>query len=247
MKKSAKILIASILVTSISASFAQASSTNITISDKKKEYDFEYSYPLAADKIPALKAKFNREAVAQKKELLSEVATARKENGKDYQIEFSSSTDWKTVTNIPSFLSLSGLSSTFFGGAHPNYNSSELLWDKKANKEVKLGDIFTSKEAFKKAINDKFCDRLNVERSKRRGVQVNPNSDEMYDKCVNPLDSHILLGSSSLKTFDRIGIIIDPYEAGPYAEGTYEINLKVTPEVLAVVRPQYKASFSLTK
>ena len=46
---------------------------------------------------------------------------------------------------------------------------------------------------------------------------------------------------------DRIGILIGPYEAGPYAEGGYEVTLPVTPAILAVVKPEYRASFAASR
>ena len=42
----------------------------------------------------------------------------------------------------------------------------------------------------------------------------------------------------------QIGVLIGPYEAGPYVEGGYEVTLPVTAEVLAVVKPEYRASFA---
>ena len=55
----------------------------------------------------------------------------------------------------------------------------------------------------------------------------------------------MLLGSSNGATFDRIGFQIAPYEAGPYAEGTYEITLPVDGAVMRALKPQYRASFSI--
>ena len=47
--------------------------------------------------------------------------------------------------------------------------------------------------------------------------------------------------------FDRVGLIADPYVAGSYAEGSYELTFPVTAELLAAVRPEYKAAFALGK
>ena len=54
----------------------------------------------------------------------------------------------------------------------------------------------------------------------------------------------MILGSSNGKAFDRIGILVAPYEAGPYAEGDYEITLPVTDAVIAAVKPEYRPSFA---
>ena len=67
----------------------------------------------------------------------------------------------------------------------------------------------------------------------------------MFDQCIDPTASTVILGSSNKQQFDRIGILIAPYEAGPYAEGDYEITLPVTKAVLAAVKPQYRSVFAL--
>jgi CRP-like cAMP-binding protein len=55
----------------------------------------------------------------------------------------------------------------------------------------------------------------------------------------------LLLGSSNGRTFDRIGLIADPYVAGSYAEGPYDVTVPITQAVLDAVKPAYKEAFSL--
>ena len=69
----------------------------------------------------------------------------------------------------------------------------------------------------------------------------------LFDDCIDPVKSTVILGSSNKRTFDRIGVLVGPYEAGPYAEGDYEVTLPVTQAVLAAVRPEYRAAFSLKR
>jgi len=54
----------------------------------------------------------------------------------------------------------------------------------------------------------------------------------------------VILGSADKQHFTRIGVLIDPYAAGPYAEGGYEVTLPVTPAVLRAVKPEYRALFA---
>ena len=53
----------------------------------------------------------------------------------------------------------------------------------------------------------------------------------------------MILGSSDRKRFNRIGLLVGPYAAGPYAEGSYDITLPVTPAVLKAVKPEFRAAF----
>ena len=79
-----------------------------------------------------------------------------------------------------------------------------------------------------------------------RGLPARPvrsGSDDPFSDCIDPTDSTIILGSSNGKAFDRIGVLVAPYEAGPYAEGEYEVTLPVNDAVMAAVKPDYRATF----
>lgn len=67
----------------------------------------------------------------------------------------------------------------------------------------------------------------------------------MFDACIDPVDSTVILGSADKQHFTRIGVLVDPYEAGPYVEGNYEVTVPVTAAVLKAVKPEYRAAFAL--
>ncbi len=219
------------------------------LSAKTALYAFDYSYPVAAARIPALKALLDAEASKARAALAAEAKEGKadaKANGFDFN-PYDESTNWQVVTELPTFLSLSAGLSSYTGGAHPNHGYRALLWDKKAGKRIVPADLFISKPALSAAIRLPFCDVLDRQRAERRGEKVNRASGDEFDKCIDPVDSTLILGSSDRQHFDRIGVLVGPYEAGPYAEGDYEITLKVTPKVLAAVKPAYRATFALGK
>ena len=41
----------------------------------------------------------------------------------------------------------------------------------------------------------------------------------------------------------RLMLAASPYVAGPYAEGSYEIELAVTPDLIAALKGEYRDSF----
>lgn len=222
---------------------AQARNTE----ERTASFEFDYSYPAEAAAIPALAAELEADLAKQRRELAAaarEGRVAAQENGFPFN-PYSYSAGWSVVTDLPGWLSLSAGASTYTGGAHPNHWSQALLWDKAAGKSRVATDLFVSKAALAAAIRDPFCKALNRERAARRGEPIDPNSDDMFDQCVDPTASTVILGSSNKQQFDRIGILIAPYEAGPYAEGDYEITVPVTKAVLAAVKPQYRSVFAL--
>jgi hypothetical protein len=212
-------------------------------------YDFEYSYPAAAGAIPALKAFLDADLAKQKAEL---VADAREQQAMSKKDNFPYHAlgrwiEWKVVTELPAWLSLSASVGTYEGGAHPNHGFDTILWDKQANRRRDPVDLFTSKAALSRAIGKDFCNALDKERAQKRGEPIKPGSTDEFDRCIDPVENTIIVGSSDRKAFDRVGVLVPPYNAGPYAEGDYEVTLPVTGAVLAAVTPEYRGSFAVER
>jgi hypothetical protein len=218
-----------------------------SVKETNDRYEFEYAYPAAADAIPALKAKLDADIAAKRAELVEDAkegAESAKQGDYPYH-PYSRMLDWKVVTDLPNWLSMSTIVATYEGGAHPNYVYDALLWDKAANRQRDALDLFASKQALSAAIRKAFCDALDRERTKKRGEPIMRGSGQLFTDCLDPVDYTVILGSAGRQGFDRIGILIPPYEAGPYVEGGYEVTLPVTAKVLALVKPEYHASFAL--
>lgn len=207
--------------------------------------DFAYAYPAAAAAIPALRDLLDKDLARQKADLIRDAREGQKdakESGYPFHA-YSHSTDWQVVSDLPGWLSLSTILGYYSGGAHPNYVYDTILWDKAANKRRAPIDLFVSKAALSRAIRADFCTALNQQRSQKRGEPVAAGSTEMFEDCIDPVASTVILGSAGKQGFDRIGVLVPPYEAGPYAEGSYEVTLPVTKSVLAVVRPEFRDAF----
>jgi len=215
------------------------------VKEDSELYQFGYAYPAAAAVIPALKAQLDADLDKQKAELVAEATEAKQGAEKDgypYRT-YSRSYDWKVVTDTPGWLSLSSIVSTYTGGAHPNYVFDSILWDKQAGQRREAKDMFVSKEALAKAIQPEFCRQIDQQRTKKRGEPVKRSSDGLFSDCLDPTAYTVILGSSHGKAFDRIGILVPPYEEGPYVEGDYEATIPVTAAILETVKPEFRSSF----
>jgi Deacetylase PdaC len=205
--------------------------------------DFEYVYPAAAGAIPALKARFDADLAKKRADLVREATAARaeaKQGGFDFHA-YGYWLDWRVVADLPDWLSLSGDLSTYEGGAHPNHGFDAMVWDRKAGKRLDPVEMFASPGALSAAIGDDFCAAINVQRRNKRGEEWQLGGE--FDDCIDPVASTVILGSKGGKAFDRVGVLVAPYDAGPYAEGDYEVTLPVTPAVMAAVKPQYRSAF----
>ena len=211
-------------------------------------YEFNYAYPDAAGAIPGLKANLDKQLEASRADLVGSAKEGQaesKQSGYPYHA-YSYGEEWKVVTSLPGWLSLSSEIYTYSGGAHGMTTFDALLWDRHAEAARRPIDLFTSKEALSKAIRTPFCAALDRERVKKRGGPID-KSDEMFSECIDPIEQVVILGSTNRQTFDRIGLLVPPYNAGPYAEGSYEVTVPVTSAVMAALKPQYRSSFSVAK
>ena len=208
--------------------------------------EFSHTWPAAANAIPKLAARFESEAqtaLGEAQAMAAEDQAAARGEGWEFR-PHAAEKEWETVADITDWLSLSALIYSYTGGAHPNYGYDSLVWDKRADTARAPLDLFRSAAAFKTALWGRFCDALDAERATRRGEAVDPQSDNAFNTCPEPREVTVLLGSSNTQTFHRIGILIGPYVAGPYAEGSYEFTFPVDSAVIDAVHPDYVEAFS---
>ena len=215
---------------------------------KTADYTFSYRWPAAVDAIPALRSRLDAEQSSLRRDLARSAGAWRKEVAGDPDLRFvpyDLQTEWKVVANLPDWLSLSKASSLYEGGAHPNHDFGSLVWDRAAGQARKPLDLFVSAKALDAAIARPFCDALDRQRAKRRGAPVNRASGDDFDACIAPSEQTVILGSSNRRTFNRIGILVPHYAAGPYSEGSYDVTVPVTAEVLKAVKPEFRAAFGM--
>ncbi|HWK35750.1 DUF4163 domain-containing protein [Sphingomonas sp.] len=223
---------------------AAASKTEI----KTDDFSFAYSYPAAAAAIGPLRAWLDKDRDTLRAVLVKDTADARREaKAGDFPYRaYDSSVEWKTVTDTPRLLSLSAQTYAYTGGAHGMPGYAAMVWDKVAGQRLDPVALFTSKEAIQTALGAGFCDRLDTERAKRRGepVKRGKGDDDPFNDCPKVEEATLILGSTDRAAINRIGLLVGPYVAGPYAEGSFDLTLPVTPAVLAAVKPEYRDAFA---
>ncbi|MEZ5680268.1 MAG: DUF4163 domain-containing protein [Erythrobacter sp.] len=219
------------------------------LKEETEQYQFAYSWPLAAARQPKL-AEFLKEDADHMLGELSKEASQDWEGaqGQDWTPrQHSASLEWKVVTETQRFLSLSGHLATYSGGAHGMYGMESLVWDKDANDGMDAKVLFQSATRLETALGGALCSKLNSERQKRRGMTVDPGSGDTFDQCPGLDEATVLVGSSNGEKLDRLTIYFGPYVAGAYAEGDYELDFPVTAAVLDAVKPEYASGFSMKR
>ncbi len=216
-----------------------------SVSEETDDFVFDYSYPAEAGDIPRLATLLDRRLERARASLAQQAAAARedaRDNGFPYN-KYSSGMAWKTVADLPDWLSLSGEMTEYTGGAHGNYGVQSLVWDKRAGRAMAAIDLFASPQALGEALGERYCEALDKLRAEK-GTEPVVEGESVFPACPGVEELTVLVGSSNGRTFNRLTLYAGPYVAGSYAEGEYEVHLDVDRAVLDAVKPEHRTSFS---
>lgn len=222
---------------------APADARPVKIERNSPTLEFSYEWSAEAAAVPALDRRFRTDADKALREAqgnaLEDQAFARRQK-RDFNPHFFSRS-WSTLGQSRRLLSLEGATGTFTGGAHPNSGAGSLLWDRVLKREVTLASLFLRPGSFSSLTRSTYCRKLDTERRKRRqGEKLGGDFDEcppFRDLAIMPADA------DRDGRFERIRLVASPYVAGPYAEGEYEIDVPVTRQLMAAMKPVYRGSF----
>ena len=206
--------------------------------------EFEFSWSAEAAAVPRLVSRLEKEMAVAKADLIAgaqESKAMRTKRGDDFN-RYSLSTSYKTAGQTPGLLSLQVETWTYTGGAHGYGGTAALLWDRIGAQQIKFADLFAQAANRDRVMTQRWCDALNVAREQKRGEPVGGGG--MFDECP-PLDDIAIIPADQNGNgrFERLLMVASPYVAGPYAEGSYEIELPVTANLIAVIGQEYRPSF----
>jgi hypothetical protein len=206
--------------------------------------EFDFSWPAEAAAVPDLVKRLRAEMDKAKAELIAGAKaekTYRAKQGLEYH-PHSSSTGYETSGQSPRLLSLRVDAGGYTGGAHGNYGTAALLWDRQGRREIRFVDLFVQAGNRDRLLTQRWCDALNKAREEKRGEPVGGG---MFDDCPTLDDIAVIpVDSNKDGRFDKLQLVASPYVAGPYAEGSYEIELAVTGDLVAGLKAEYQPSFA---
>jgi len=203
--------------------------------------EFAYAYPREAATVPDLAGWLDNDRATRRDALIAAAGrdkAAAEKAGFPYR-KHSHLQTWQRVSNTPRFLSLSAEIQTYTGGAHGMTSFATLLWDRNRAKRLQPLDLFTSGEAFDAAIREPFC--AAIKRAKAaKGIVREEAADSPFAGCPPASAQTVWIGSSDGRYLDRMTIAIAPYEIGPFAEGSYRVNVPMTGAVVAAAKDEFK-------
>jgi hypothetical protein len=206
--------------------------------------DFEYSWPQAISSATRLVERLS----ADLSDTYDKALENARENKKDmdkvagpfHQNHFARI--WNLEGQTPRLISLVANTDTYTGGAHPNHTTTALLWDRSAQRKIEFAELFQTPSALEGAVRARFCELLDAERLKRREGETLEGFSECPDfseLTIAPADTN------GTERFDSVQLTADPYVAGPYAEGSYEIHVPVSAGLIGAMKPEYRSDFEV--
>lgn len=145
--------------------------------------------------------------------------------------------DWSLAADTPHLLALAGTTDSYTGGAHGNTGLQALIWDKRQGKAIAFADLFSDWPKARALLEPAYCRALAEEQHKRRGVTP---GGSLFDVCPPLADQPMLPWAGRATIARQFRVLLAPYVAGSFAEGSYLITLPWPDEVRSLVKPNYK-------
>lgn len=229
---------------------AEPAAQPVAIDEKTDLLEFHLGWPAEISAIPALAAKLRSDAMAHKAELLETAAEDKKARAKESfpfnPYDFGE--DVEIEGNGGRLLSAALNWYEFTGGAHPNHGTRALLWDRAAGREIAFTDLFEGgAPRLEGLLKPAFCTALDKARAEKRGPDDSASvvgPDDPFNQCPKLSELALIPGGAAGHPMTKVIIHADPYVAGPYAEGDYDVELPVTSAVLTALKPEYRSSFA---
>jgi hypothetical protein len=216
------------------------------VEEKSDLLEFTYGWPAEAVAIPKLAARFEADMSKQRAEAL-DMAKDDKASRSGDDVTFNGhyySKVWKTYGRGRRLLSLAAPIETFTGGAHGNMAFDALLWDRQAAAPVAVADLFTDRARAFELLGQIFCQRLDRERAERRGEELPlKDSGDFMTLCPPLAEQAVVPLDRDDGVFESLLVLIPPYTAGPYAEGSYEVEIELTDEMRRLMKPAFRGDF----
>jgi hypothetical protein len=205
---------------------------------------FHYGWPAAAGAIPALRARLQADMERDHRLALSYVAESRRDARRN-RIEFnphSYSKNWEMTGDNDRLISLTAETGAFTGGAHDNSSFSAILWDKQAGAPVTAAALFGA--AALQGMSARFCAALNRQRAENREGEEPAEPGDMFSECP-PLAEQVVAPADMDHDgrFDTLRVLMAPYEAGPYVEGDYIVEVPFGAPDLAALPAAWRPAF----
>jgi hypothetical protein len=213
--------------------------SDLLISQSTPEIDWRWRMAPEAARAPALLAAMRSAALqdaAKAKSAAANDATSARQAGFPFR-RHDSVADWSLAADTPHLLALAGETYSFTGGAHGNTGYASRIWDKTARRSIAFDALFTDWPRARRIMEPQYCKALAQEQAARLGSKP---VDDMHD-CPKLSEVTIVPFAGLARRATQFRVLLPPYAAGSYAEGSYLITLPWPEAVKPLVKPAYRS------
>lgn len=189
--------------------------------------DFHYAWPAAAEAIPALRAALQRQERAAYADAIDAARNSR-DSASEAGVPFHREQyreDWRAVGSNARYLSLTADIATDNNGAHPNSDHDALLWSRTTRRAVAIASVLG--RARLSALSGRYCARLDAMRRERTGAAPTMPCPTLAER------KSALADRDRDGRFDTLRVLIPPYVASSYADGSFIVDVPLTRADLA--------------
>ena len=182
----------------------------------------------------AMRAAALNDAAKAKADAVHDAASARKQ-GFPFR-RYESVADWSLAADTPKLLALAGENYSFTGGAHGNSGYAARIWDKAAKRSIGFEALFSDWPRARKLLEPAFCAALLEEQTRRLGAR--PTSE--MNACPKLSEQPIVPFGGLAPLATQFRVLVGPYVAGSYAEGSYLITVPWPDAIKPLIKPAYR-------
>jgi hypothetical protein len=212
--------------------------SDLLIRQSSPEIGWRWRVAPEAATAPALLASMRGaalKAAAKAKTDATKDAVEAKQQGYPFR-RYESIADWTLAADTPRLLALAGESYSFTGGAHGNTGFTARIWDKTAKRSIAFDALFTDWPRARKLLEPAFCKALADEQTRRLGAKP---ADDMH-ACPKLGEQPVVPFAGLAPLATQFRVLVAPYVAGAYAEGSYLITVPWPEAVKPLVKPAYR-------
>ncbi|HZV85817.1 MAG TPA: DUF4163 domain-containing protein [Brevundimonas sp.] len=226
-----------------SAAPTAAAGVPIAFESKTPWADVSLSLPASIKAQPELHPALYTEEVRRLRQFVEGAQGELTEAGADSDLpKYAKNVRFSTALQTGKLLSLKRVDYDYSGGAHPNTLTTGLLWDKTLERRIGLADLFP-KGTDLTVLDQALCSALNAAKRARAPGSPGLTLGGSGFSCPRARDTaFVLTASDATGKAGGLTFLIDPYQAGPYAEGAYEIAVPAT-VFRSLLVPSYSSEF----
>lgn len=226
------------LAAGLSVSPAQAAQEDV------ERGGFTYDLPTLPDTVPLLASQLEslqdraRYAYDEGRAELAEMMP----EGSAMVAGYEHSQQWSVTGQTDALIALGSETYSYTGGAHGNTAFDALVWDVASDRPIGILGLFTNRYLGLSMIDEPFCVSLREQQVERMGEIA---EDDFWADCPSLDQVAIAPTGSDNGPFTGFRVRVPPYIAGPYAAGSFDVDVPVTAEMLEQLKLEYRSSFAL--